>query len=90
MTKVNERQVWKEENAHRTRKVVGGGGAVWPCIFTAPGLVRLKQCPALFSDVPHRSMSILRGADKSLASPICSTTKIIFFGWVKEVRTTKS
>jgi hypothetical protein len=35
------------------------------------------------------------GADKSLAFPIsyfpiCSTTKIIFLGWVKEVRTMKS
>jgi hypothetical protein len=35
------------------------------------------------------------GADKSLASPvcyfpICTTTKRIFLGWVKEVRTTKS
>jgi hypothetical protein len=35
------------------------------------------------------------GADKSLALPIsyfptCSTTKRIFLGWVKEVRTTKS
>jgi hypothetical protein len=30
------------------------------------------------------------GADKSLAFPICSTTKRIFLGWVKEVRTTKS
>jgi hypothetical protein len=25
------------------------------------------------------------GADKSLAFPICSTTKRIFLGWVKEV-----
>jgi hypothetical protein len=38
---------------------------------------------------------IRRGADKSLAFPIsyfpvCSTTKIIFLGCVKEVRTTKS
>jgi hypothetical protein len=38
---------------------------------------------------------VRRGADKSLAFPIsyfpvCSTTKIIFLGWVKEVRTTKS
>jgi hypothetical protein len=33
---------------------------------------------------------IRRGAEKSLAFPICSTTKIIFLGWVKEVRTTKS
>jgi hypothetical protein len=38
---------------------------------------------------------ICRVADKSLAFPIscfpiCSTTKIIFLGWVKEVRTTKS
>jgi hypothetical protein len=36
-----------------------------------------------------------RTADKSLAFPIsyfpvCSTTKRIFLGWVKEVRTTKS
>jgi hypothetical protein len=36
-----------------------------------------------------------RGAEKSLAFPIsyisiCSTTKIIFLEWVKEVRTTKS
>jgi hypothetical protein len=30
------------------------------------------------------------GADKSLAVAICSTTKIIFPGWDKEVRTTKS
>jgi hypothetical protein len=38
---------------------------------------------------------VLRGADKSLAFPIsyfpvCSTTKRIFLGWVKEVRTKKS
>jgi hypothetical protein len=36
-----------------------------------------------------------RGADKSLAFPIlyfpsCGTTKIIFLGWVEEVRLTKS
>jgi hypothetical protein len=36
-----------------------------------------------------------RGVDKSLAFPIspmggCGTTKRIFLGWVKEVRTTKS
>jgi hypothetical protein len=30
------------------------------------------------------------GADKSLAFPICSTTKRIILGWVKEVRTMKS
>jgi hypothetical protein len=34
--------------------------------------------------------AICRGADKSLAFPICRTTKIISLGWVKEVRTTKS
>jgi hypothetical protein len=48
---------------------------------------------------PQRLLSsyslICRGADKSLAFPIsyfpiCSTTKRIFLGWVKEVRTTKS
>jgi hypothetical protein len=33
---------------------------------------------------------IRKGADKSLAFPICSTTKRIFLGWAKEVRTTKS
>jgi hypothetical protein len=38
---------------------------------------------------------VRRGADKSLAFPIsyfhiCSTTKIIFLGWVKEVRTMNS
>jgi hypothetical protein len=38
---------------------------------------------------------ICRGADKSSASlisyfPVCSTSKIIFLGWVEEVRTTKS
>jgi hypothetical protein len=31
-----------------------------------------------------------RQADRSLAFLICSTTKRIFLGWVKEVRTTKS
>jgi hypothetical protein len=30
------------------------------------------------------------GADKFVAFPICSTTKRIFLGWVKEVRTMKS
>jgi hypothetical protein len=30
------------------------------------------------------------GADKYMAFPICCTNKIIFLGWVKEVRTTKS
>jgi hypothetical protein len=35
-------------------------------------------------------IQIRRGADKSLAFPICSTAKRIFLGWVnKEVRTTK-
>jgi hypothetical protein len=33
---------------------------------------------------------IRKGADKFLAFPICSTTKRIFLGWVKEFRTTKS
>jgi hypothetical protein len=35
-------------------------------------------------------LCIRRGADKYSAFPICSTTKRIFLGWVKEVRTTKS
>jgi hypothetical protein len=33
---------------------------------------------------------VLRGAEKSLAFPICTTTERIFLGWVKEVRTTKT
>jgi hypothetical protein len=37
-----------------------------------------------------RIVELRRGADKSSAFPICSKTKIIFLGWVKEVRTTKS
>jgi hypothetical protein len=36
---------------------------------------------------PHGA--IRRGAEKSLAFPICSATKRIFLGWIKEVRTTK-
>jgi hypothetical protein len=40
-------------------------------------------------------LELCRGPDKSFAFPnsyflICSTTKRIFLGWVKEVRTTKS
>jgi hypothetical protein len=44
---------------------------------------------------PHRMKNgISTGADKSLAFPIsyfpiCSTTKRVFLGWVKEVKTTK-
>jgi hypothetical protein len=36
------------------------------------------------------SAGIRKGADKSLAFPICITTERIFLGWVKEVRTMKS
>jgi hypothetical protein len=50
----------------------------------------------LFIRVTHKLLTTAiytfqtcRGADKSLAFPICSTIKIIFLGWVKEVRTTK-
>jgi hypothetical protein len=42
------------------------------------------------SDSLDQGKGIGRVADKSLASPTCSTTKRIFLGWVKEVRTTKS
>jgi hypothetical protein len=34
--------------------------------------------------------SVRWGDDMSSAFPICSTTKKIFLGWVKEVRTKKS
>jgi hypothetical protein len=41
--------------------------------------------------IPYQAIRItyVRGADKSSAFPICSTTKRIFLGWVKEVRTMK-
>jgi hypothetical protein len=50
--------------------------------------IRYKTCEIQISQ-------IRRGADKFMAFlisyfPICSTTKRIFLGWVKEVRTTKS
>jgi hypothetical protein len=35
-------------------------------------------------------LHIHRDAGKSLAFPICSTTKRMFLGWVEELRTTKS
>jgi hypothetical protein len=42
-----------------------------------------------------RMVELRSGADKSLAFPIsyfpiCSTTKRIFLGWIKEVKTMKS
>jgi hypothetical protein len=43
----------------------------------------------VYNFIGHRH-EIHRGADKSLAFPVCNTTKRIFLGWVKEVRTTKS
>jgi hypothetical protein len=52
--------------------------------------------PRLRSEAPEAnspmyfSLLIDRGADKSLAFRICSTTKTNFLGWVKDVRTTKS
>jgi hypothetical protein len=47
------------------------------------------------SERPGIRCKIRRGGGKSLAFPvsyfpICSTTKRISLGWVKEVRTTKS
>jgi hypothetical protein len=54
--------------------------------------MKVMRLPTDFSAGVTR---IRRGVDKFLAFPIsyfpiCSTTKIIFLGWVKEVRTTKS
>jgi hypothetical protein len=43
-----------------------------------------------FIDMLAQRLDIRRGTDKSLAFPIFRTTKRIFLGWVKEVRTTKS
>jgi hypothetical protein len=36
--------------------------------------------------IPLFLSNLRRGADKSLAFPICSATKRIFLGWVKEVK----
>jgi hypothetical protein len=50
-------------------------------------------CPNTLSNQPvtmYSEWRLSRGADKSLAFPICSATKRIFLGWVKEVTTTKS
>jgi hypothetical protein len=54
-------------------------------------------CVILWSKFSRASYvtQVSRGADMSLTFPIsyfpiCSTTKRIFLGWVKEVRTTKS
>jgi hypothetical protein len=52
--------------------------------FLAPVLKVHRQCPLVLL------VEVRRGADKSLAFPICSTRTRIFLGWVKEVRTTKS
>jgi hypothetical protein len=57
----------------------------WICSWYQGGHV-CWTAAVLFSLRPF----VCRGAGKSLAFPICSTTKIIFLGWVKEVRTTKS
>jgi hypothetical protein len=38
----------------------------------------------------QRGLTVRGAADKSLAFPGCSTSKRVFLGWVKEVRTTKS
>jgi hypothetical protein len=60
-------------------------------VMTTIPLFASKSLPSNCS-VLHNiiNVSVRRGADKSLAFPICSTTKRIFLGWVKEVRTTKS
>jgi hypothetical protein len=66
---------------HRERRVA---------ITATNGLMLCREIIAV-----HCENHIRRGADKSLAFsisyfPICSTTKRIFLGWVKEVRTTKT
>jgi hypothetical protein len=37
-----------------------------------------------------QAVHIRKGVDKSLAFLVCSTNKIIFLGWVKEIISTKS
>jgi hypothetical protein len=65
-----------------------GGELLAACSQSSP---LAFPCPLLLIKGKH----ICRGADKSLAFhvfyfPICSTTKRIFLGWVKEVRMMKS
>jgi hypothetical protein len=54
--------------------------AVFFCFETAKNFA--MQCIII--------IEIRRGADKSLAFPICSTNETIFLSWIKEVSTTKS
>jgi hypothetical protein len=55
-------------------------GSWWPYSFSEYGIVL----------VTGLASELRRGADKSLALLICSTTKRNFLGWVEEIRTTKS
>jgi hypothetical protein len=61
-----------------------------PYIYWSPACVCVRACVR----APERLNGLRKGADKFLAFPVSyfpiwSTTKIIFLGWVKEVRTTK-
>jgi hypothetical protein len=66
------------------------------CKIALSGATRLIRGSRQGGDVETEICTVLSvarlrtGADKSLAFPICSTTKRNFFGWVNEVRTTKS
>jgi hypothetical protein len=55
-----------------------------------PVLFWLWTYRGITQSLSSMSVPVRRGADKSLAAHICSTTKRNFLGWVKEVRTTKS
>jgi hypothetical protein len=61
------------------------GGSLFLCIPSG-----LSNGPTVIYLYPWLPPVLREGADKSLAFPTCSTTKIIFLGWVKEVRTTQS
>jgi hypothetical protein len=50
----------------------------------------MEKISHIDQDISIAVEELRTGADKPLAFPICGTTKIIFLGWVKEVRTTKS
>jgi hypothetical protein len=81
---------------HLAQDMVHRLNSSWvPMYRPGDGLIPHPRSPTARFDKQREGETIRRGADKSVAFPIsyfliCSTTKRIFLGWVKEVRTTKS
>jgi hypothetical protein len=64
--------------------------AVWQEILCLNQRLASDRAAAGLAEVSLAVLVVRRGADKSLAFRISSTTKRIFLEWVKEVRATKS